>query len=515
MTDDVSIRPGVGMLGLFPHMKYQPWYALGELVDNAIQSYLSNRDRLRDASGGAYRLRIEIEVDRVQGGSIVVRDNAAGIALGDWGRAFLVADPPADSSGLSQFGIGMKAACCWFAKNWSLRTTHLGEEVTRSVAFDVPQIVATRDETLAVVEEATDWRTHFTEVRMTNLYRAPQTKTLGKIKEYLGGIYRQFLRNGDVEILFNREPITFREPVVLEAPLWSDRDGEPVRWWKDVDLRLDSGRRVRGFVALRETGATRTAGLALFYRGKVVTGAGEDTYRPEEIFGRSNSFRSQRVFGELHMDDFNVTYTKDALVWYDEEEEFIAQLKAELDASPKPILRQAENHRSRHLAPTPADVAGAMVKGVVSAFGAGGGGLALPTPVPVDVAEETSDPKTGSAGGSEQEKLQIDQDLRLQVLGEVWDVSLRLVDDEGNSDWLTVRRSEDGVQRALALMVNQAHPFMRAYCEVPGQELEPVWRVAVAVGLAQELARSGGAKYPHLVTSNVNMLLRSVLSKKD
>ena len=37
-------------------------------------------------------------------------------------------------------------------------------------------------------------------------------KTLGKIKTYLGGIYRQFLRNGDVEILFNGERVEYDEP---------------------------------------------------------------------------------------------------------------------------------------------------------------------------------------------------------------------------------------------------------------------------------------------------------------
>lgn len=515
MTDDVSIRPGVGMLGLFPHMKYQPWYALGELVDNAIQSYLSNCDRLRDTEGHDYRLRVDIEIDKVQGGSIVVRDNSAGISVADWGRAFLVADPPADSTGLSQFGIGMKAACCWFAKNWSVRTTHLHEQVIRSVEFDVPRIVSSRDETLAVLEEPTDWRSHFTEVRMTNLYRAPQTKTLSKIRDYLGGIYRQFLRNGDVVITFNGEAISYTEPPVLSASLWSDPEGEPTSWRKDVDLRLDSGRRVRGFVAIRERGATRTAGLALFYRNKVVTGAGEDTYRPEEIFGRSNSFRSQRVFGELHMDDFNVTYTKDALVWYDEEEEFIEQLRAELDAPPEPLLRQAENHRSRHVAPTPVDVAGALAHGIARAFGADDGTLTVPTSVAVVTSTDSPDGVGDrTAAGTALEQVQVDKDLQIDVLGQTWDVSLRLVDDEGNADWLSVHRV-DATDPRVTLTVNQAHPFMRAYCEVPGQELEPVWRVAVALGLGQELARSGGARMPHLVTKNVNSLLRSVLSKKD
>lgn len=520
LNEPVSIRPGVGMLGLFPHMKYQPWYALGELVDNGIQSYLTNRDRLRDTEGNDYGFRVEIEIDQLDGGSIVVRDNAAGIAQGDWRRAFLVAEPPADSSGLSQYGIGMKAACCWFAKNWSLRTTYLGEDTIRSVAFDIPEIVASRTETLEVVEEPTDWRSHFTEIRMTNLYRAPQRRTLGKIREYLGGIYRQFLRNGDVEILVNGQAITYSEPPVLEAPPYSNLGGGLITWRKDVTLRLRSGRRVHGFVAIRETGSTSMAGLALFYRQKVVMGAGEDTYRPEEIFGRSNSFSYQRVFGEMHMDDFDVTYTKDALVWSDEEDEFIELLKAEMDAAPMPILRQAENHRSRQVAPTPVEVAGTIVKAIASAFTGVGDGdqgvLSIPATIPMVTTDDFAVDGDGNSRSlpSAGEQLQTDQDLELDVRGDIWSVALRLVSDEGNLKWLTVLPYQDGKDRRLSLTVNQAHPFMRAFCELPGQELEPVWRVAIALGLAQELARKGGAKMPALVTSNVNELLRSVLSKK-
>jgi hypothetical protein len=38
MSDAVSIRPGVAMLGLFPHMKYQPWYALGNSSTTASRA---------------------------------------------------------------------------------------------------------------------------------------------------------------------------------------------------------------------------------------------------------------------------------------------------------------------------------------------------------------------------------------------------------------------------------------------------------------------------------------------
>ena len=519
MADQISIRPGVGMLGLFPHMKYQPWYALGELVDNAIQSYLSNRDRLHDADPD-YRLKIEIDLSRADGGSIVVRDNAAGIALNDWERAFRVAEPPADASGLSQFGVGMKAACCWFAKEWSLKTTHLGEEVTRSVTFDVPHIVSSRDESLTVVEEPTDWNSHFTEITMLRLHRSMRTRTLGKIKTYLGGIYRQFLRNGDIDILVNGELVTYEEPMVLEAPRYNDRDGDVHLWRKDVDVRLDSGRRVEGFVAIREKGSTSQAGLALFYRKKVVTGSGEEMYKPEFIFGRSNSFRSQRIFGELHMDDFNVTYTKDALVWYDEEDEFIDLLRAEVDAEPLPLLKQAENHRTRDVTPTPKDVAGGYLDQIVDSFSAvefdieGVDNDDTETePTTVEDGLELHMPTVELTGESPRaDNAAVDRVVSISYQGTTWEVDLRLVADEAVSRWLTVK--SDG-EHSLVLTLNQWHPFMRAYCELPGQELEPVWRVAIALGLAQEMSRLGGAKFPGMVTQNVNNLLRTVLAHKS
>ncbi|EFQ84268.1 hypothetical protein HMPREF0063_10984 [Aeromicrobium marinum DSM 15272] len=512
MSDDsISIRPGVGMLNLFPHMKYQPWYALGELVDNAIQSYVANRDALRDVEGPEYQLRIDIEIDRADGGSISVRDNAAGISGVDWPRAFRVADPPADQSGLSQFGVGMKAACCWFARRWSVRSTNLGERTTRKVDFDVPAIVESRNESLDVEETAEAAEVHFTEVRMEGLYRVPQTKTLGKIKEYLGGIYRQFIRNGDVLITFNGEPLVFAEPPILEAPDWRTPDGDDHVWRKEVDLRLASGRRVQGFVGIREKGATATAGIALFYRNKVVTGAGEETYRPEVIFGRSNSFRSQRVFGEMHMDDFNVTYTKDALVWYEEEDEFLAELKAELDREPQPILRQAENYRSRKPVIVPTDEAQRILDTIVKTFEQAPDINYSPHPV-------VEFPPSAESDGipeplSSTEVMQVDRELTIDVVGKRWKVTFQLVADEANHDWLSVSEL-GGVEPAVTIKVNQAHPFMRAYCELPGDQLEPVWRVAIAMGLGQAIARSSGASMPGLVTKNANVVLRNYLSTK-
>ena len=503
MTHQVSIQPNVGMLSLFPHMKYQPWYALGELVDNSIQSYIGNRDRLHDLyddRGQRYRLRIEIETDRHDGGRIVVRDNAAGISATDFQRAFRVAEPPADASGLSQFGVGMKAAAAWFAKEFRVRSSSLGESVIRTVSFDIPAIVAARRENLDVGEESTDSTTHFTEVTLWNLNRVPKTRTVGKIREYLGSIYREFLRNGDVVILFDGEPIAYDEPPELVAIRWNQPDAEAERWRRSVDIHLESGRRVTGWAALRETGATSQAGMALLYRRKVVQGAGGDAYKPVEVFGRSNSFRSQRLFGELFMDDFDVTYTKDALVWYDEEEEFVELLRDQLDSEPLPLLRQAENYRARKPAPVPEDVAAGVLDTTVAVLG----DVDVTPQVEDDWYETPAEPHRPRSRRTRRPRARrrqptteaLDQlanrDVALTVAGRAWEVGLRLVSDEAVEPWLSVDRTDDSAATQVSITVNQAHPFMRAFAEIPGQELEPVWRLAVALGLAEEIARDSG-----------------------
>ena len=49
--EQVEIRPGVGLYALFPSLRYSPWVALGEMVDNSIQSYLEHKEELIEIHG--------------------------------------------------------------------------------------------------------------------------------------------------------------------------------------------------------------------------------------------------------------------------------------------------------------------------------------------------------------------------------------------------------------------------------------------------------------------------------
>src|SRR5882724_3902265 len=110
---------------------------------------------------------------------------------------------------------------------------------------------------------------------------------------------------------------------------------------------MGDGKRRYGSAAIRERASTSEAGFALFRRGRIIEGSFDNTFRPEEIFGNANSFRYQRVFGELHLEGFDAIFTKKGFVWDDNLEPFLELLKAELNKKSFPLLHQADRYRAR------------------------------------------------------------------------------------------------------------------------------------------------------------------------
>ena len=265
----VNIRPSVSVLSVLKHLNYKPWFALAEFVDNAIQSYFDNERKLRAAAGKKYQLRVEIEVSPDDGGQIIVRDNAAGIALADFPRAFRPAEIPPDSSGLCEFGMGMKSAAFWFASKWSVRTSALGEAVERQVNLDIHSILAEKLEDLGVVERPAKAAQHYTELVLTNLHQTPLGKTLGKIRDHLCSIYRVYLRDGTLELVFKGEPLSYPTPSVLKAPYFKTPSAKAMTWRKEIDFDFGDGLRAHGFAALFDVASTARAGFALFRRNRL------------------------------------------------------------------------------------------------------------------------------------------------------------------------------------------------------------------------------------------------------
>lgn len=513
----VNIRPGVGFLSLLPHLNYKPWFALAEFVDNSLQSYLSYRNELEKIEGEGCKLKVYVELDATDDGRIIIRDNAAGIHEQDYSRAFRPAALPPDRSGLSEFGIGMKSAACWFADYWMVRTSALGENIERTVAFDTKTIVRDDVEDVIVDERSACPNTHYTEIVLTKLEKFPKGKTIGKIKEHLTSIYRMFLRESMLELYFDGESLVYQEPSILIAPFYKRPSEETYEWRKEVNFDFGLGFRAHGFAALRETGSTSHAGFALFRRNRLIQGSGEETYRPASIFERPNSFTYQRLFGEFHLEGFGVSHTKDGFQWEEHEEIFLEFLKEELDKEPLPLLDQAEGYRARLKTKeqikelkSGAEIATERTSEVIE--------HEVPRVLQeqLDNPPDNNDPPPTLPPITTLSRREINVDLD----GCQWQIILELSDDPSIGDWvdvydqvITTDSVANGEVRQVGIRLALAHPFMVRFGGAEPSRIEPLLRVAVAIVLAEITARNSGVRQAGAIRHNINKLLRVALSK--
>lgn len=191
----VNIRPGVTILSVLKHLNYKPYYALAEFIDNSIDSFLKNEKVLKSLEGIDFKLIVNIEFDTTNN-RIIITDNAAGIHRNDYQRAFRTAEVPPDNTKLSEFGMGMKSAACWFSNQWEVRTTSLGEDVERTVSFDISKIVEDRIDELDISTKDASKNSHYTVITLMGIEeKMPVKRGLWKVKHHLASIYREYIRH--------------------------------------------------------------------------------------------------------------------------------------------------------------------------------------------------------------------------------------------------------------------------------------------------------------------------------
>lgn len=471
----------MGVFALFSAVDYKAWYALAEFVDNSVQSFLDSRHQLPVSKGASPSLRVCIDTQAGPGqDEIHIRDNAGGISGDRLASALQVATPPPDTTGLSVYGIGMKSAAAWFAQKFRLSTSVFGEPVRREVVFNFPRIIEDGIERLTIREFPTEKEAHFTTLELSGLNHPIQTSTHEKVRTHLASIYRLYLRQETVRIEYNGQPVEFMDIPVLKAARYDDDLGAGVEWSKDIDITLTSGERLHGFAALRSTASTKSPGFALFRQGRVITGIEDDPWRPYDIFGPSNKFPAQRLFGELHLENVKVTYSKNGFVWRTAEEELIQALLQQVDSEPLPLLKQAAGYRARKAAEAERAAGRQALQRTASDLERGGS-EALETELNRDPVAE---PDTELPDAADIDS----QSVQLSVRGDTWTVTVELTNEPDSSDWLEIADSNLS-DRTLQIRLSMSHPFSRRYTTSDPDELEPIIRLAASIALATIVGR--------------------------
>ena len=347
--ESVNISIGSNMYSRFEDLTNTPANVLAEFVDNALQSYRENKERLHSLDAD-YHFSVNIEFVKENNGKeiqeIRITDNAAGISLHRYQTAFMPAKTPENNTGLNEFGMGFKTAACWLGEEWTVTTKALGEEEERTISFDMNQVTANDLRELPVDSTPRLSNEHYTEFRIRGLSKnAPFGRGIKKIQNELANVYRQSLRMGEMRLIVDGELIEFHDPEILFAPYFKSPDGEPVYWKKEIDFEFGSYK-AKGYIGILKEMRSSDNGFVLLRRGRVVKG-GEDgqRYYPKSLCGTVGSPRYKRLFGELELEGFKVSFNKNDILDRENLDALMEALKGEIHTKDFDLYAQAEGYR--------------------------------------------------------------------------------------------------------------------------------------------------------------------------
>jgi hypothetical protein len=326
----MKLKLGPEIISSYKRLAYQAWYALAEFVDNSTQAYFNNRAILDPVyTGERTKLTVEITTGSDTGGAFIrIADNSIGMSEHELKNAVYIGKPPLDIRGRSRYGLGLKTGASWFGDLWSIESKKLNDTITHKITINVPKVAA-GNLNLPHVKRSAPGDEHKTIIEIRRLHRKLTGRSLGKAKNYLRSLYRRDITAGLLVLKINGEVLSWDADI--DKRLLIRRDGTKAK----KELRFKVGKKqVSGWAGVWEKGSRKNAGFSIIQANRVITGW-PDSYRPETVFGPqeggSNDLVNQRLFGELVLEGFEVSHTKDQILFEDGEQETLeAKLKDQL-----------------------------------------------------------------------------------------------------------------------------------------------------------------------------------------
>lgn len=324
--DNFNIEVGLQYIDSFKRIAYQPWFALAEFIDNSTQSYFNNERILKEEfKKTGESLTVSINYSK-KDNTLTIKDNSIGMSVDELKSALMIGLPK-ENAGRSKYGIGMKTAACWFGNLWTVETSKLGENIGSKITINVPQIVASNNGNLENEPFHCSSETHYTTITIRDLNRKLHGNTLIKIKDFLSSIYRiDFSKHGLI-LNWQDEKLNWEG---FDGKFYITQENKPYKIPFEFSIG-SSAKRVAGWVGVLAigNGGREKAGFSVIQNNRVIQGCPK-AYRPSTVFGTqengTNDLINQRVVGELFVDGFAVSHTKDQIDWEDYEEELEEEL---------------------------------------------------------------------------------------------------------------------------------------------------------------------------------------------
>jgi hypothetical protein len=91
-------------------------------------------------------------------------------------------------------------------------------------------------------------------------------------------------------------------------------------------------------------------------------------------------------------------------------------------------------------------------------------------------------------------------------------LKFRVVIEEGDSKLFRMNFEDE---EGYIFTINRAHPFMNSFANLPGADLDPIFRMSLALGFAELLGKNAGLDHPEYIRAKINRILSDALSKKS
>jgi hypothetical protein len=403
--------------------------------------------------------------------------------------------------------MGMKTASIWLADKWKVITSSIGEDYCKEINFDLKNVIENELEQLNVKRTPEARNIHYTEIQLIGLSNnAPKSGQLGKIKSHLASIYRKFIRSKDLKLIINGEELKYVELPILNAPYFKNPDGDSILWKKEISFKTGTYS-VKGHIALLETMSTNVHnGLSLFRRGRVIEGSFDEKYRPKILCGQTGSPRFKRIFGELDLEGFDVSFNKGSFKQTDDLDSILDLIKEEISQKEFDLYNQAEKFlkKQRQTEPQqtkPEDVKVHFIGTKTDGFYQNSNEQPQKT---IEYVNELEHPKTQYQNNQFEENF--------EYLGENYSVILTLNSVDNYPDELYGLTFLEGDQEnnIIRYYVNLKHPFIikyqKTFTELGGEK--SIMAIIKSLVLSEIISKSQGTKHAGNVRKNFNEFLK-------
>lgn len=209
------------------------------------------------------------------------------------------------------------------------------------------------------------------------------------------------------------------------------------------------------------------------------------------------------MIGEIDVSELQVTSFKDQIDWRTgQENELQSKLRALLESSEYPMLKMAQNYRSTSKSPS--------AKNTVKRS--------------MEDSSDALEKMFGNANISELEKPSPEDAFTPLNIADIEERSItlpfdgnptlifRVVIEEGDAKLFRMNyEPEEG----YVFTINRAHPFMNSFANLPGADLDPIFRMSLALGFAELLGKNAGLDHSEYIRQKINRILSDALSKKS